>query len=132
MANDSQKEIKAVREEIESLGEDLQKSVDLIDDSIDNSIQNLSGLGEYAKKAGEDFYDSMLESERFYLEESERLEAEYAKIAEETKRLEYSKRLAAAKNATNREIVEKNELLRLKKLADNEYLEQLKQTAEQE
>ncbi len=132
MANDSQKEIKAVREEIESLGESLQKSVDLIDNSIKSSMQNISSLGEHAKEAGDEFYDGMLESERFYLEESKRLEEEQAKMTEETKRLEYSKRLASAKNATNREIVERNEMLRRKKLADKEYLEQLKQTAEQE
>ena len=132
MANDSQKEIKAVREEIESLGESLQKSVDLIDNSIKNSMQNISSFGDQAKKAGDGFYAGMLESERFYLEESKRLEEEQAKMTEEAKRLEYSKRLASAKNATNREIVEKNELLRRKKLADKEYLEQLKQTAEQE
>lgn len=132
MANDSQKEIKAVREEIESLGKDLQKSVDLIDSSIKNSLQNISGLGDYAKKVGDEFYDGMLESERFYLEESKRLEEEQAKMTEEAKRLEYSKRLASAKNATNREIVERNEMLRRKKLADKEYLEQLKETAEQE
>lgn len=132
MANDSQKEIKAVREEIEALGESLQKSVDLIDNSIKNSIQNISSFSDQAKKTGDEFYDGMLESERFYLEESKRLEEEQAKMTEETKRLEYSKRLASAKNATNREIVERNEMLRRKKLADKEYLEQLKQTAEQE
>ncbi len=132
MANDTQPDIKTTQENVKSLGEDIQKSVDLIENAIKESIGALGVFGDEAKAQGDEFYDGMLESERLYLEESKRIEEEHSRLEEEIKRLEYSKRLAAAKNATNREIVERNEVLRRKKLADKEYLEQLKQTAENE
>ena len=79
-----------------------------------------------------EFYDGLLESERRYYEESQRLKEENERIAEQNRRREYEKRLASAKNAVNAEIIKQNEILRRKKVADEEYLDQLKKTAEAE
>lgn len=79
-----------------------------------------------------EFYDGLLESEKRYYEESKRLEEENERIKEQNRRREYEKRLASAKNAVNAEIIKQNEILRRKKLADEEYLDQLKKTAEAE
>lgn len=64
------------------------------------------------------------------MEEKERLDAENLQMQEENRRREYEKRLAAAKDAVSAEIITQNEILRRKKLSDEEYLNQLKASAE--
>ncbi len=80
----------------------------------------------------EEFHSGMLESEKRYYEELQRLEEENERIAEQNRRKQYEKRLASAKNAANAEIIKQNEILRRKKYADEQYLKELKKTAEAE
>lgn len=86
--------------------------------------------GTLAERALEEVNGGILEAERRYLEEKERLDAENLQMQEENRRREYEKRLAAAKDAVSAEIITQNEILRRKKLSDEEYLNQLKTSAE--
>lgn len=88
--------------------------------------------GELAKRALESLNGGMLETERNYLREKERLDGENASLEEEKRQREYRKRLASAKDAVSTENIKQNEILRRKKAADAAYLEQLKASAEAE
>lgn len=83
-------------------------------------------------EAVEDLAADMLESEKRYLEEKERIEREQAEIDERELIREYNKKIAAAKTWQDKEELIWEEKLRLKKNADKKYLEQLKSQSEDE
>ncbi len=84
------------------------------------------------QKALSELNDGMLASEHAYLTEKERLTKENALLEENKRQREYQIRLASAKDAVTAEKIMQDEILRRKELADDQYLEQLKQTAEKE
>ena len=84
------------------------------------------------KNALEKLNGGMLETEKTYLQEKERLDSENAALEEQLRQKEYQMRLASARNAASAEKIKQNEILRRKKAADEEYLAQLKKTAEAE
>lgn len=82
--------------------------------------------------ACEDLSADMLSSEKKYLAERERVEAEQDEADEARRVREYEKRLASAKDAAERDEIIAEERLRLKKRADDAYLAQLKKSSERE
>ncbi len=82
--------------------------------------------------ACEDLSADMLDSEKKYLAERERVEAEQDEADEARRVREYEKRLASAKDETEMEEIIAEERLRLKKRADDAYLAQLKESSERE
>ncbi len=90
----------------------------------ENTDAVLEACGELA--------EDMLESERKYLEEKERIEAEQAAADEASRLREYEKKLANAKNELEKEEIINEERLRLKKKADSEYLDELKENSERQ
>ncbi len=83
-------------------------------------------------EALEDLTADMLASEKKYLEEKERLDKEYDELDEAERAMEYQKRLEEAQSREEKEQIIEKERLRLKKRADQEYLDQLKDSAEKE
>ena len=75
---------------------------------------------------------ALLESEKKYLKEKERLKKEEATEEEAIRQKEYEERLASAKNNLSVEKATRNETLRLQKKANEEYLAQLQEAARQE
>lgn len=94
--------------------------------------EGISENGELARRALEELNGGMLETEKTYLREMERLDNENALLEEEKQQREYRKRLASARDAASAESIKQNEILRRKKAADAEYLAQLKASAEAE
>lgn len=82
--------------------------------------------------AVEELSQSMLESEKFYLEEKERLELLNGQEEEARREEAYQRRLAAAKTWEEQEKIIEEERFRLRKRADEKYLEQLKAAADEE
>ncbi len=87
---------------------------------------------ELVLAATEELAKDMLDSERRYLEEKERLDLESDKAEEERRVREYEIKLSQAQSQSEREELIEEERLRLKKRADSRYLDQLKETAENE
>ncbi len=96
----------------------------LRDGIMDNRSTVLNATRDLAK--------DMLDTEREYLAERERLEQESGEAAEELRVREYEERLDAAKDQAEQEEIIEEERLRLKKRADEQYLDQLADSAEKE
>lgn len=82
--------------------------------------------------ATEDLAGDMLESERRYLEEKERIDRLNDQEDEARRVREYEKRLSQAKTQQEKDELIEEERLRLRKRADSKYLEQLEDAAEKE
>lgn len=82
--------------------------------------------------ATEALAEDILESERRYLAEKERLDREHDEADEARRVAEYEKKLALAKSLEEKQQLIETERLRLRKRADSQYLEQLKEAAENE
>lgn len=91
---------------------------------LDNSEAVLAACAELA--------EDMLEAEREYIAEKERIEQEQSEADEASRVKEYEKKLAAAKTELEKEEIIAQERLRLKKKADEEYLSRLKENAERQ
>lgn len=141
-------------EKLEKVKAALRKISDLIPDVLKNLLgihspsrvmrdevgaQIVAGIaeginlnGSFATDALERLNSDMLESELSYLREKERMEAENETEEERKKEKQYQEKLAKAKNAAERAEIIEEERLRKKKAVDEEYLEQLKNTADAE
>lgn len=94
--------------------------------------EGISSNAQGVLEALADLSADMLDSEKKYLEEKERINKEQAEIDERERVREYEKKYAAAKTQEERDELMWEERLRLKKEADKKYLEQLKTAADNE
>ncbi|MGN1098074.1 MAG: hypothetical protein ACI4SS_04170, partial [Clostridia bacterium] len=94
----------------------------------DGILQN----SETVLAATEALAESMLESEKTYLEEKERINRLNDSEDEARRVRQYEKKLSQAKTWAEQEEIIEEERLRLRKRADSKYLEQLQATAERE
>lgn len=106
-------------------------------DEVGNNIVEgiAAGIDENADtvtKALNNVNNGVLESERVFLSEKKRIDDERAKQEEEKNIKEYNERLANAKTAAEAEEIKQKEILRLKKLADDNYLKSLEEKAKNE
>lgn len=76
--------------------------------------------------------NGMLESEKNYISEKERIDAEREKREEEQREKEYQKRLKNAKTAAEIEEIKQEEILRKQKIAEDKYLEELRAKFDEE
>jgi len=97
---------------------DILESIDKGNDAVINIVENNN--------------NSILSAEKLYSAEKERIDKKRQEEAEETARLEYEIRLAAAKDSAKAAKIQRDEELRLEKLADDAYLDELKTAAKAE
>ncbi len=94
----------------------------------DGILQNSDAVLAACQSLAED----MLEAEEKYASEKERIEREHEEADEAVRRREYSEKLAEAKTYADKMQIIEDERLRLKKKADEEYLNELKENAERQ
>ncbi len=106
------------------IGESFKNIGKLLGESLGQGMADSAGR---VRGASDELSRELLESQKWYYQEKERLEAEMDAAQEEKYRREYQNRLARARTAEQAEIYRQNEELRLQKKANEAYLENLKE-----
>ncbi len=108
---------------IQDLGESYQKLGEFFGESLGDGISG--SLSEVESAAGA-LGEALIESQEKIYAEIARLEEETEKAQEEKLQREYQNRLSKAKTFQQAETVRQNEMFRLQKKANAEYIEELK------
>ncbi len=106
------------------LGNSYKQIGKLLSENIGAGIQEGS---DAALEASEQLYKGLLENEQSYFDEKKRLEQAIEAAEEAQHQREYQNRLSRAKTATQAETYRQNELLRLQKKANAEYMATLQE-----
>lgn len=84
------------------------------------------------EKASEDVAEVALSAEEYYLQEKKRIDEKRAKQSAEANQKEYEERLKNAKDAEEAEKIKQERILKLEQEADDQYLADLKEKADNE